>query len=158
MICVDVQGPDLGVIPPIRRWFGPAETATLGLMVKSVPGAETSPSGRSVCARIRQEREARNWTQDYLAGRVGVTEQTISRYERDRPPKIAMLSKIAGVMGLSVHDFMPEERVRDPGLAELIAFWNSASKFERKLLLQQSRTLQDAREPDDNGHPVAFRR
>lgn len=158
MICVDLQDPLVEPFPPIRRWLGPAETAIFSLMQKPTPVPAPSSSAKAVCARIRQEREARNWTQDYLGHAVGVTEQTISRYERDRPPRLSMLSKIAAVMGLSVHDLMPEERTRDPGLAELTTWWQSASRSERRLLLQSARNLAEARDDADNDAATAARR
>lgn len=48
-------------------------------------------------------RLARGWTQDDLAGLLGVTQPTINRYERDeRQPDDDMVQRIADVLGVAV--------------------------------------------------------
>lgn len=53
--------------------------------------------------RLRQEREAQGWTQMYMAGLLGITNGTISGYERNyREPDIETLIKIANLLETSV--------------------------------------------------------
>ena len=52
--------------------------------------------------RIAQYRKARGMTQKELADRIGTVKQTIGNYERgEREPTIAMVGKIAEILGVS---------------------------------------------------------
>jgi transcriptional regulator with XRE-family HTH domain len=149
VICVDLQDPVPGSIPPILRWLGPAETATLAVMPASRPAPRSDNGPNSICARIREERERRNLTQQELAEMIGVTEQSVSRYERERPPKIATLQKIAQAMGMNVQDFMPDARITDPELAWLVEWFKSSSRMDRRMVVQLARSLDEARAGDE---------
>jgi transcriptional regulator with XRE-family HTH domain len=139
------QAPALFQVPPIRRWDEPAETATLPGMSSYNPFAQVEPKQATVSSRIREERERRVWTQEKLADMVGVTEQTISRYERTRPPKMPMLLKIAAAMGMDVHDLIPGDRPADPEERALVEWFRQAPRDDRSRVVRLARSLYEAR-------------
>lgn len=52
--------------------------------------------------RLKAARESKGWTQAYLADLLGLTNGTISGYERNyREPDMDTLSKIAGLLGVT---------------------------------------------------------
>jgi transcriptional regulator with XRE-family HTH domain len=56
-----------------------------------------------LAARIRREREARNWSLSELAGRAGVSKAMLSKIERaEASPTAATLSRIATAYGLTL--------------------------------------------------------
>lgn len=53
--------------------------------------------------RLKEEREKRGWTQEYIAKILEITIPTYSGYERNyRTPDLEMTMKIANLMGVSV--------------------------------------------------------
>lgn len=69
--------------------------------------------------RLKREREALGWTQQYMAGLLGITNGTISGYERNyREPDIDTLVRIAVLLGTSV-DYLvgKSDRKNDGSLA-----------------------------------------
>lgn len=53
--------------------------------------------------RIKEERDKRGWTQQYMANLLGIKIGTLSGYERSyRTPDLDMVTKIANVFGVSV--------------------------------------------------------
>jgi len=58
--------------------------------------------------KIRALREAREWTQEKLAGIVGMTSDHLSRIERGEAtnPGIQTLMKIAEALGVEVKDLL----------------------------------------------------
>lgn len=63
--------------------------------------------------RLKEEREKRGWTQEYMAGLLGVKSATLSGYERNyRQPDIEMLTKIANLLGVTV-DYLIGREVAD---------------------------------------------
>ena len=63
-----------------------------------------------VSTRIRHFRELRNYTQEYVAGELGITQHSYSRLERD-PARINLkrLTKILEVLGISWNDLMDQQ-------------------------------------------------
>lgn len=50
----------------------------------------------SLGSRLKKEREKRNWSQVYVAKKIGITNAVLSNYERDyRDPDTATLKKLA---------------------------------------------------------------
>lgn len=147
MIWDGLQPPTLLTVPPILRWDGLAETATLRAMDEPPPDpfALAEPERPTVSSRIREERERRNWTQEKLAAMVGVTEQTISRYERTRPPKMPMLTQIAAAFGMRVHDLIPQDVAAEPEEKALVEWYRHAPDDDRQRVLRLARTLYEAR-------------
>ena len=64
--------------------------------------------------RIKQLRDARQWTQQQLADAVGVSRQSINSIERDRyVPSLPLALLFARVFGLATDDiFMLETKKR----------------------------------------------
>lgn len=61
-------------------------------------------------ARLKEEREKRGWTQDYMANLLGIKSATLSGYERCyREPDLTMLEKIADLLKVSVDYLMGRE-------------------------------------------------
>lgn len=86
---------------------GSKSRATVG-RARSEPDIERY-SGR-VAARVRTLRDARKWTVEQLAAKIGVADQTMYGYEsgkRDIPPDL--FPAIAAAFGLSVRGFLPAE-------------------------------------------------
>jgi transcriptional regulator with XRE-family HTH domain len=55
--------------------------------------------------RLRAGREATHWTQEWVAGELGVAQGVISRYERGRVrPSQARLTVYAAVVGLDLDE------------------------------------------------------
>ena len=53
--------------------------------------------------RLKEEREKRDWTQEYMAGLLDIKVATLSGYERNyRTPDLDMATKIADLLGVSV--------------------------------------------------------
>lgn len=60
---------------------------------------------------IAQLRRARGWTQNELAGQLGVTDKAVSRWETGRGfPDIGILAPLAETLGVSVIELMNGER------------------------------------------------
>jgi DNA-binding XRE family transcriptional regulator len=60
--------------------------------------------------RIADHREALSMTQEELAGEVGVTRTTLSRWETDMHlPSPAMLAQLAWVLGCGARDLFPHD-------------------------------------------------
>lgn len=61
---------------------------------------------------IRQLRESRKMTQAELAGKLGVSSKTISKWETARGlPDISLLQPLAGVLGISVIELMNGQHI-----------------------------------------------
>jgi|GEM_PF-1674753 len=64
----------------------------------------------TVGEKIREARKSHGWNQTTLAGKVGITLQTISRWEKgEREPKAGELKRIASALGVSIAYLMGEE-------------------------------------------------
>jgi len=60
--------------------------------------------------KVRRLRRVQDLSQDDLASRVGVSRNTISRFETGaRMPSIEMLEKLAGALGVKATDLLAEE-------------------------------------------------
>jgi transcriptional regulator with XRE-family HTH domain len=60
--------------------------------------------------RVRNHRQRRGWTQQELAGRAGLTHETISNYEtgKRRNPSLAIAEAIAGALEVPVAELVAE--------------------------------------------------
>lgn len=85
-------------------------------------------------SRIRQVREAKKLTQLYVASVVGVTTDTISRWENNRYPSIKRdnAEKLAGALEVDLQDILRQEEVSEPSDAVTPA---PAVRSSRLLLL-----------------------
>lgn len=88
------------------------------------PARADNDTDTGVAARIRDAREALDWTPEELARRLGVTVDTVEGWENgDRDPRSNRLVTLAGVLQVSAHwlldgsdQFAPSEN-SDPGEA-----------------------------------------
>lgn len=65
----------------------------------------------SLGARLKSEREKRNWSQVFVAKKIGITNAVLSNYERDiRDPDTETLKKLANLYGVSI-DFLLDNKV-----------------------------------------------
>lgn len=56
---------------------------------------------------LKNQREKRNWSQKYVAERVGITNTVLSNYERDyRDPDTETLTKLADLYEVSIDDLL----------------------------------------------------
>ncbi|HCT45404.1 MAG: hypothetical protein CMJ35_03675 [Phycisphaerae bacterium] len=68
--------------------------------------------------KLRQIRHSKGFTQELLAERVGVSAQTIHRFETGRSsPKLSDLVKISRVLGIRLVDLLPVEPSKQPAAA-----------------------------------------
>ena len=61
--------------------------------------------------RIREARLAKDWTRVELAGRIGVNERTVGRWESGYPPKPEALVELATMLGVPQAYFVATEDV-----------------------------------------------
>ena len=60
---------------------------------------------------MKSEREKRNWSQVFVAKKIGITNAVLSNYERDiRDPDTETLKKLANLYGVSI-DFLLDNKV-----------------------------------------------
>jgi transcriptional regulator with XRE-family HTH domain len=65
---------------------------------------------------ILELRKRRGWTQAELAERVGVSQATVSSWERDVQPSAGSTYKLAQVLGCTMEDlFTIPDQDQDPG-------------------------------------------
>lgn len=61
---------------------------------------------------IAGERKARGWTQRQLAERLGISDKTVSKWERGGGfPDVSLLLPLCGELGISVNELLAGERV-----------------------------------------------
>lgn len=77
--------------------------------------------------RLKEEREARGWTQQYLAESLGLTNGTISGYERNyREPDFLTLSRIARLLEVPTAYLLGEtDRKPKAAIAEELASYDA---------------------------------
>jgi transcriptional regulator with XRE-family HTH domain len=88
---------------------------------------------------IRQWREHREKTLEYLAEKIGITHASLSRIERGlQPYSQAILEAIAKDLATDV----PSLLTRDPGDPEAIwSIWDKAKPGERKMIVDIAKTI-----------------
>ena len=63
--------------------------------------------------RLRKYRRDRDMTQEELAQKIGISPQSVSKWERDEGlPDVTMLPKLAGYFGVSIDAVRDEERMQ----------------------------------------------
>lgn len=88
---------------------------------------------------IRQWREERDKTLEYLADKIGITHASLSRIERGlQPYSQAILEAIASELSTDV----PSLLTRDPADPEAIwSIWDQAKPGERKMIVDIAKTI-----------------
>jgi len=73
----------------------------------------------SLGSRLKKERELRNWSQKYVADKIGITNAVLSNYERDyRDPDTETLRKLAELYEVSVDYLLGRTNVRELSIEE----------------------------------------
>lgn len=66
---------------------------------------------------IRKMREARGYSQEHLAGELGVSRPTLVQIEKgERELTLSEAEKLSGVLGLSFSDFLNQQNEREPAV------------------------------------------
>ncbi len=104
-------------------------------------------------ANLRRLRQAKGYTQEDLANHVGVSAQTISRWECGTTlPDIMQLPKLAQIYGITVDDLYREQINAYPNYAHrLLAVYEATGRTEDFLAAEQAftRLLAGAHTADD---------
>ena len=108
--------------------------------------AETSPA--EIGARIRVARAERGWTQDQLAGAVGVSRSAVAQWETGRAGQITgNLTRIAAVLETHVEQLMfgadkhaPLQAGTGDELA-MLRLYRACSPEDRQILLRTAKRL-----------------
>ena len=92
-----------------------------------------------ILSMIRQNREARGWTEYQLAERSGLPQSTISSwYKKGMTPSFSSLEKICDAFGLTLSQFFAagDERIAlTPGQRSMLAVWNRLSSQQQLALM-----------------------
>lgn len=100
--------------------------------------------------KIRKVRELRNYTQEYMAEKLDVSQSSYSRYEKDEGNlTLAELEKISAILGMKVEDLINfDEKMifNNYGTAQDQSFsvnYQSVSDKERELYEKTIKLLED---------------
>lgn len=108
--------------------------------------------------RIRALREARGWSQQDVARRLGCAQSQVDRLEKsERRMTVDWLLRLAAVFGVPVNALVPElgGGPADHTEAELLERWRRASAINRQSVLNLLRTISpDARGALDEEPPA----
>lgn len=92
-----------------------------------------------ILSMIRQNREARGWTEYQLAERSGLPQSTISSwYKKGMTPSFSSLEKICDAFGLTLSQFFAagDERIAlSPGQRGMLEVWNRLSSQQQLALM-----------------------
>lgn len=95
--------------------------------------------------RISKYRRAAGLTQERLADRLSVAPETVSRMERGvNAPSVVTLGKIAGLLGVGVHDLFSQETVtteKEVALDCLVTLLRGRQVEEIRLVQQTTELL-----------------
>jgi len=81
---------------------------------------------------IRRLRTERGWTQSAFAGRLGVSEKTVSKWETGRGlPEVSLMLPVCELLGITVNELLAGERLEGEAYRE---------RAEERLLLTCDRT------------------
>jgi transcriptional regulator with XRE-family HTH domain len=73
------------------------------------------PMSKIFAGRLKAERKYKDWTQEVLAGKIGITIGTLSGYERNyREPDFDTVIKIAGALDVSIDYLLGRTNSRNP--------------------------------------------
>ena len=123
-----------------------------------VPYGDIPPD---VTTRIREHRKAQGLSLETVAERVGVTRQTVQKWEVDGVGiTVARLMQLANALGVHVQDLLPAdprledaEIVTDPAEKELLKWLRAAPGHDRKVLRSLAHSLEEARQAEFEHRP-----
>lgn len=143
VICTARQGPGSDQLSPLGWWPCVTDPVTLVGMNPKKPRREKPP----IPLRIRAEREARGWSLEDLAGRLGVARQTVGRWETSgRDVGIANLFAIAAVMEIPVRQLLPGDDGLTRDKRSLLEAYRAAPSHERRAMLGMAVSLHEGRQ------------
>lgn len=98
--------------------------------------------------RIAEARNARGWSQEDLAKRIGTSQQQIARYESgENDVKSSVLIRLSGALGVSISYLLGfdvnDSPDADPRLSEITDIYRSMSDDGRNALLASARGMRD---------------
>lgn len=77
---------------------------------------------KSLGLRISQLRQEKGWTQKELADKVGISQNHVSRIEKDKmQPRHSTLKAISNALGIEIEDLEALARVPEPDISEALA-------------------------------------
>ncbi|CAM4060851.1 XRE family transcriptional regulator [Bacillus albus] len=96
--------------------------------------------------RLKKERERRNWSQKFVAEKIGITNTVLSNYERDyRDPDTTTLGKLADLYETSTDELLGRSN-------------NLSKKEERDIARDLERTLEELENSEEalmfDGEPI----
>lgn len=87
---------------------------------------------------IKQNREARGWSEYQLAERSGLPQSTISSwYKKSMTPSFASLEKICDAFGVTLSQFFAQDDIRvalTPAQREMLDKWNCLTSVQQAAL------------------------
>lgn len=97
---------------------------------------------KDTCTRIleiiKQNREARGWSEYQLAERSGLPQSTISSwYKKSMTPSFASLEKICDAFGVTLSQFFAQDDIRvalTPAQREMLDKWNCLTSVQQAAL------------------------
>ncbi|GGE47996.1 hypothetical protein GCM10011391_28480 [Pullulanibacillus camelliae] len=103
----------------------------------------------SLGKRLKREREKKNWSQKYVADKLGITNTVLSNYERDyRDPDTDTLKKISDLYDVSTdyllgrtEESAPKESIIKEDNSNFFFFDKEGLTEEEQELLEQSYNL-----------------
>ncbi|MBG9859184.1 Uncharacterized protein BCZB5J_04524 [Bacillus cereus] len=96
--------------------------------------------------RLKKERERRNWSQKFVAEKIGITNTVLSNYERDyRDPDTTTLGKLADLYETSTDELLGRSN-------------NLSKKEERDIARDLEKTLEELENSEEalmfDGEPI----
>lgn len=103
-------------------------------------GEKRAKAEFDVLGKIREEKEKRGWTDYQLAENSGLTQSTLSTWnKRDIEPGIASIEKICSGLGITLSQFFSQSDNPDQYSSEqkqILEIWGKLSPTQRKSVLQ----------------------
>src|SRR5438128_2397811 len=88
---------------------------------------------RKLGANIATRRKARKWSQEYLAERLGVAPETISRFERGATlPSLITLQRLGQMLKAPIAELLAESSHVPDDQAAVIAAWISGLRDDER--------------------------
>lgn len=96
--------------------------------------------------RIKEARNARNWSQEELALALETTQQTIQRWESGQDIKSSQLLTLSKTLGVTVSFLMgldesSQQQQLPPAERELLALYRNMDEKHKDLLLENARSF-----------------
>lgn len=95
--------------------------------------------------RLKAEREAKGWTQEYMAKLLGITNGALSGYERNyREPGMDMQVNIASLLDISTDYLLGKSDFRKPDFIIDAAASKTERNYDKPLSEETHKIIEDA--------------